>query len=110
MERIVIEFASDEKTKGPFEDVGYFQVTIEKDPARVVVDLQGITRTAMQEGKVACLFKSSKMVSGISLTSDPTEHSANLVFALKEPSSVEIFKLLNPGQPGRLVLDIKKMR
>ncbi|MDZ4662135.1 MAG: hypothetical protein SGJ18_11015 [Pseudomonadota bacterium] len=85
--------------------VGFFQVAVEKDPARLVIDLTQMQRTKVDERQLAAVFRDSGFIKSTEMTMDPEDFSTNLTFFLKKPVRV---KVSSPEKQGQILIKIEE--
>jgi hypothetical protein len=108
MERLVFDVGqnvNDDSVERP----GFFHIAIQDRPNRIVVDLENITKVKINAQQIASLFKKSPFFSKVSIYEDPFHQSLTLEFPLKVRAEMEVFELVTPGKPGRIVMDIRKL-
>ncbi len=104
LERVVIE-VGDKDANPHLKELGYFQVSLDKQHKRIVVDLAQLKLSRVSERAVQRLFKKSPIVSEVNLTLDPEDKAATLVLNLKHPVRMEVFQKTKANEPGRIVID-----
>ena len=62
---------------------GYFQVALDRDGRRLVIDLSQVTRTGVDPGQLKSALMKSKFVASTDMTMDPHDQSTNLTLTLK---------------------------
>lgn len=108
-ERVVLDIG-DINGKPVLGEIGYFHASIERNPARVVLDLAQVTRSGVDQDKLLKIFKNSPLVKSAEITYDPEDSATNLVLNFKYKTKVEVFQLNSPDAPGRIVIDMKPRR
>ncbi len=108
-ERVVLDIG-DINGKPILGEVGYYHVSIERSPARVVIDLAQVSRSGVDQDKLLKIFKSSPLVKSAEITYDPEDSATNLVLNFKYKTQVEVFEINSPNAPGRIVIDMKPKR
>ena len=73
VERIAIDIGT-EKGKAKLPHLGYFHVSIEKNPRRIVIDLEKTVKTAIDEKLISEIFKKSYFVQSAQITMDPEDY------------------------------------
>lgn len=109
MERIVIDLG-DKNGKPLRNRVSFYHVSIEKSPPRIVIDLNQISRSKVNENGLSKLFQKSPLVKSAELTSDPEDFVTKMVLNLKAPVAAEVFEMPSATKPSRVVIDIKAIR
>jgi hypothetical protein len=89
---------------------GFFHVSIEKKPARIVIDLSQVTRSKVTEMELVKIFSASPFIKSVELSMDAEDSAATLVFNTKTSVAVEVFQLPLNKKSGRLVIDVKKAK
>lgn len=90
--------------------VGHYHVGIEKNPSRVVVDLNQVMRSGISEEQLRKSFEKSTYVKAVSLRFDPEEKVTTLVLDMKKPVGVEVVEMPSKTKASRLVVDIKPVK
>jgi hypothetical protein len=90
--------------------LGAFHVALEKDPRRLVVDLSYVTQSALTNDKIEKIFAGSEFVKHVSAIQDPEDASVSLILDLSRAVAAEVYQKDRPGQPARLVIDLKESR
>lgn len=106
VERIVLDIG-DLKGEPVRNEVNFFHVSVDRDLARVVIDLSQVARSGVDQNKLAQIFKKSPLVKSAEITFDPEDVSTNLNLQLKKPALVEVFELKSTESPSRIVIDMK---
>ncbi len=108
MERVILDLGDMEgrPLKG---GASYFQASIEKNPARIVIDLAQVSRSAVTEAKLRKMFAKSPYIKSVELTADPEDRSATLVLVLKQAMGVEVFEMPSAKRASRIIVDLKKL-
>lgn len=109
MERVILDIG-DQAGKPLLNKLSYYQVSIEKNPPRIVIDLSQVNQTRVSETAIANLFAKSALVKSTSLTSDPEDNSTKLILNTKGPVAVEVFEMPSNKKASRVVLDLKKAK
>lgn len=107
MERVILDIG-DMDGRPLRGGVAYFQASVEKNPARVVLDLAQVNRSAVTEAKLKKAFLKSPYVKSVELMADPEDRSATMVLNLKENMGVEVFEMPSTTRASRIVIDLKK--
>lgn len=85
---------------------GFFQVVLDREGRRVSIDLSQVVRTAIDPAVLRKKLKSSKLVSMIDMTMDPSDSSTNITLILKKPIEIAI-ESSDASSPSRLSLTMK---
>jgi len=107
IERVVLNLgdAEGQVLKGR---LSFYQVNLEPENHRIVINLSQVARSAMNEDQINQVFKKSPFVKNVQMITDPLGDSTSLVLVLKKQVRAEIFQMTDKKSPGRLVLDLKK--
>ncbi len=106
IERVVLDVGDkDGKTARP-KEMGYFQAGVDAKKNRITVDLAQMKMSMVTEMQLQQIFKKSPYVKSAEFTLDPEDTAGTLVLNLKQPARLEAFRLVKPGKPARVVLDI----
>lgn len=105
VERVVLEMAPQGRLKT--ERPGFFHISVQKNPQRIIVDLQNVSSSKVDEDKLKKLFKTSEYLGELKIYDDHFTKNLTLEIPLKSQAKVEVFELAGVGQPGRLVIDVK---
>lgn len=108
IERVVVDIGNKE-AKPDAKDLGYFQVSMDPQNQRIVLDITQLRISKLSEQQIQEAFKKSPLVKSAELTLDPEDQSASLVLNLKQPAKLEVFQIRKSGKPARVVMDIKAM-
>ena len=108
-ERIIFDLG--DKKGDPLKgELSFYNISVEPQFKRIVVDLAQVYKTALTEKDLNAKFKTSPLVQKVFLTFDPVDQNTTIVFMLKNSAAVEAFELGDKTKnPRRLVLDIKKI-
>jgi hypothetical protein len=109
LERFVFDVGSD-KPENSAGRPGFFHITIQKSPRRVVVDLEDIDQTKFGAEQFSHLIEKSPHFSKVSFYYDAKFKNLTIEMPLKEPAKIEVFELVTVGKPGRIVLDAQAER
>ncbi len=107
IERIFFDLG-DEAGKPLKNRVSYFQVTVEKNNPRVVIDLSQMLGSDIDFAKLKKVFAKSPYVREARINYDPIDTTITVQLILKKPMQVEAFKLVAKDRPSRLVVDLKE--
>lgn len=106
-ERITIGYG-DEMGRKVIGKTGFFHVSLEQNPPRLVIDLSQVQKTAIDEKQLAAVFKNSDYISNTQMTMDPEDLSTNITLFLKNPVKARVHTNKNLRNPGQVVIDIMK--
>jgi hypothetical protein len=106
-ERLVFDVG--QKKSSGIERPGFFHISIQESPKRVVVDLENVTQTNVDARQIAKLFSKSPFFSKVSIYEDGTHKNLTLELPLKVKAQMEVFELVTPGKPGRIVMDVRNL-
>ena len=109
LERVILDIG-DRDGKPLLNKLGYFHVSVEQNPSRVVIDLSQVNRSAVSEAGISRIFSKSPFVKTVEMMMEPEDNSAKLVLNTKVPVAAEIFKLPSASKASRIVIDIKKAK
>lgn len=109
LERLIVDIG-DDQLKPRRDAIGSYHVAIERDPSRLVLDLSYIHKSALTEGQMQNIFKSSPFIKEVKAVMDPEDHSLSLVLTLKKHVALEVYEMAKGSQPSRLVIDLKGAR
>ena len=84
----------------------YYQVSLEKNPSRLVVDLSQLSRAKFKESQLKSLFKNSAHIKNVELTTDPEDQSTSIVFNLKKAVAVAVFEIQSQHRPTQIVIEV----
>ena len=90
--------------------VGHYHVGIEKNPSRIVVDLNQVQSSGVSEEQLRKIFEKSAFVKVISLRFDPEEKVTTMVLEMKKPVGVEVVEMPSNTKASRLVIDVKSIK
>ncbi|MGE0529099.1 MAG: hypothetical protein AB7G93_17890 [Bdellovibrionales bacterium] len=105
LERVVIELG-DSELRPLGKKMGYFQVSMDAQKRRLVLDLSQLRLSRISERQVRHLFRSSPHVASVDFTLDPEDKAGTLVLNLKKPMRLEVFQLTGDKKNGRIVMDL----
>lgn len=86
-------------------NVGFFQVAVENDPARVIIDLTQMHYSKIDERQVAAIFRDSGLIKSTDMTIDPEDFSTNLTLFLNKPVRV---KVTSPEKQGQIRIKLEE--
>lgn len=106
VERIFLDMGdfAGEPLKG---GVGHFHVGIEKNPSRVVIDLNQVQRAGITEKQLVKTFEKSPFVKTATMRFDPEEQVTTMILEMKKPVGVEVIELPSKTKASRIVVDLK---
>jgi hypothetical protein len=107
-ERLVFDLGDKGKTDG-VERPGFFHISVQYSLKRIVIDLENVAESEVNSEQVAKLFKNSTTFSKVSMVSDSLHKNLTIELPLKKKSEVEVFELVTPGKPGRIVMDTRPL-
>jgi hypothetical protein len=107
IERIFLDLG-DERGQPLILKISYFQVGVEKDLSRVVIELSQMSASAVDAKKMSKVFLNSPYVKAATIQYDPIDASLSIQLNLKKKMMVEAFQLISPDKAGRIVVDLKE--
>ena len=108
-ERISLVYA-DKAGERIHEKVGYFHMSLEQKPARLVIDLSQVGSTKINEKQVAQIFKKSKLVKRTVMTIDPEDNSTNLTLYFKRHVKARVSTLVKGKSGGKVFIDLAEIK
>lgn len=84
---------------------GYFNLTLDRDARRIVIDLAQVTKTGVDPAELKRRFASSKMILSSEMTMDPLDATTNLTLTTRQAVDVVVSTQSSP-QSG-VVIEIK---
>lgn len=102
-ERLILNYG-DRFGKPLKGEPGFFQVALDRDGRRIVIDLSQVARTGVDPTQLRAALIRSKFVASSEMTMDPQDQSTNLTLLLKSP--VELRISTDAGARSRIVLDL----
>lgn len=108
IERLVFDLGGQTADDG-VERPGFFHITIQSKPQRIVVDLENVTNSKVTAQQISRLFSKSPYLSKISIFEDPFHQDMTIELPLKVAAQMEAFELVTAGKPGRIVVDITNL-
>lgn len=105
IERVVLNLG-DEQGRLLKGRLSFFQVNVEPEKSRVVINLSQVAETQVSEGELKNAFKNSPFVRSAKLIPDLNGGEMSLVLQLKREAKAEVFQMVEKGKPGRLVVDL----
>lgn len=106
LERIVVAMG-DAEAKPLKDELGFFQVSLDRSNKRLVLDVAQLKLSKVTEGQVQQLFRQSPYVARVRLTLDPEDSAATLLVDFKTEMKLETYQL---HKPARIVMDLKPLR
>lgn len=106
MDRVVIDIGAMSPGES-LREMGYFHVSVEKKPARIVIDLPHVKALGKSLEDFHKAFYTSPFIDKYRLIANPVDSSMQILLELRRPVSVEVFQVLTSGKNPRLVLDLK---
>jgi hypothetical protein len=104
-ERIIITYG-DQRGRPLKKPPGYFHVSVDENPPRVVIDLAQVQKTAVDDQDLARLLADSILVKSTDMTMDPEDMSTNLTLLLKKQAHVKVsYALKSTG--AQLIIDLR---
>lgn len=105
-ERFVISYG--DVSGKPFKgEPGFFQVELDRDARRIVIDMAQMSRTAIAPNQLAKVLGTSKYVASTEMTMDPHDGSTNITLALKTPVKMSVNSV--KGAQGRIVIEVQPL-
>ncbi len=106
-ERLVISYG--DRLGKPFRgEPGYFQVALDRESRRIVIDLAQVNRTAIEPRTLSKNLADSKFISKSEMTMDPADGSTNITLNLRAP--VRIAVAARSAEQGQIVIDLQESR
>lgn len=87
---------------------GYFHISLEKNPDRLVIDLSQVQKTAVDEKQLAAIFRNSELISGTQMTMDPEDLSTNITLYLRNQVRARVKANTDGKKPGQVSVDLIK--
>lgn len=106
IERVFLDLGND-KGKPLKNKVNYFQVSIDRENSRIVMDLSQMLASGVDSAKIKKIFAASPYVRDAEINYDPLDTTITIQFFLKKKVRIEAFKMVAKDSASRLVLDIK---
>lgn len=106
-ERLIFDFG-DKDGKPLMGRVGFFHVAIDAQKKRIIIDLDQVQKSKLDQQKLLEIIKKSPFIKSAHMTFDPQDLSTNLTLNMKGPIEVEVFEMPSQKQASRLVLDLKR--
>ncbi len=109
IERVILDIG-DKEGQPLLNQLGYFHVSVEKNPPRVVIDLSQVRRSKVTEMEISRLFSKSPFIRDVELSMQAEDSSAKLVLNTRKPVAAEIFEMPSSKKASRIVIDLKKAK
>ena len=106
-ERIVLDMGEGLEER-PVDRPGFFHISIQKNPRRVVIDLENTEKAKVTAQQVTRLLKKSPYFSKADFYSDHRSKNLTIELSLKNRAQIEVFELVSIGKSGRIVIDAKR--
>lgn len=87
---------------------GFFQVVLDRDGRRLVIDLAQVNRTAIDPDGLRKRLKDFKNLASLDMTMDPTDASTNITLTFKEPVELTV-ESSDDASPSRIGLSLKRV-
>lgn len=107
IERIFFDLG-DEHGKPLKNRVSYFQVSVEKENSRIVIDLSQMLASGIDAAKLKKIFQQSPYVKQAKINYDPIDASISIQLWTKKRVQIEAFKLPASDKASRIVVDLKE--
>jgi hypothetical protein len=85
---------------------GYFQVELQNNSKRVVIDFAQMPASRIQAAKLKEKLKDSYFVQNAKVLSDPTDSTLSLILDLKKPAKLKVFQVPGSKTTSKVVLDL----
>lgn len=108
VERLIFEMGDEQGL--PAKTLGFFQVNLDAKLRRIDVDLSQMRGAALDQKKVADLFKTSPFVKMVKLTYDPEDRAILMQVFLKQKVEMEVFEIPAKNKFSRIAIDMRKVR
>lgn len=108
VERLIFEMGDEQGL--PAKTLGFFQVNLDAKLRRIDVDLSQMRGAALDQKKLADLFKTSPFVKTVKLTYDPEDRAILMQVFLKQNVEMEVFEIPAKNKFSRIALDMRKVR
>jgi hypothetical protein len=105
-ERLVLDMGGDDDA--PVDRPGFFHVSIQKTPRRVVIDLENTEKFRVTAQQVTRLLSKSPFFTRAEFYADHQSKNLTIELPLKTRAQIEVFELVSIGKPGRIVIDVKR--
>ena len=88
----------------------YYHVAVEGKEKRIVINLEDVTASRLDEDQIKTILKSSPYVADVSLRVDGAEKLTHLHILLKTNVEAEVFELPAKDYGGRIAVDVRPKR
>lgn len=105
MERVVLDIG-DLVGKPAKNEMAYHHVNVDGRRKQIVVELGQVARSGVDQDQLRRVFRKSPYVKSADIIFDPEDLTTTLVLGLKRKTKVEVFNLVSPDQPSRIVIDM----
>lgn len=106
IERLIFEMGNERGQ--PAKNLGYFQVNLNKKLRRIDIDMSQMRGAALDQKKIADLFKASPFVKTVKMNYDPEDRAILMQVFLKQNVEMEVFQIPAQNKFSRIALDIRK--
>lgn len=86
---------------------GFYQIALDRDARRLVIDLAQVNKTAVDPQKLARILLASKLVASSEITMDPYDGSTNITLLLKEPVRLKVGSDI--GRQASVVIELERI-
>lgn len=107
IERLIFEMGNERGQ--PSKNLGYFQVNLNKNLRRIDVDLSQMRGAALDQKKIADLFKASPFVQNVKMNYDPEDRAILMQVFLKQNVEMEVFQIPAQNKFSRIAIDMRKV-
>ncbi|MDZ4678004.1 MAG: hypothetical protein SGI74_10925 [Oligoflexia bacterium] len=108
LERLVLDIAHKDGGKLALRP-GFFHVAVQGNQRRVVIDLENVIPSKINNPILKQLLSKSKFFSTGTMYYDESNKNLTIEMLLKSKAQVEVFELVSTDKPGRIVVDVKGM-
>jgi hypothetical protein len=105
-ERIVLTYG-DRYGNSLKNEPGFYQVSLDRNARRLVIDLAQINKTTLDPMKLTRIMTASQLVSASEISMDPSDGSTNITFVLKEPVRLKI--TTEDSRSARILIDLERV-
>lgn len=109
MERVVLDIG-DLLGKPALNALAYHHVNVDAQKKQLTVEMNQVARSALDQETVKTLFKDSPYVRSADLIFDPEDLTTSLILDFNTKTKVEVFHLVSPEDPSRIVIDILPLK
>jgi hypothetical protein len=106
-ERLVLDMGDGAEGR-PVDRAGFFHVSIQKSPRRVVIDLENTEKSNVTAQQVTRALRKSPYFAKAEFFFDHRSKNLTIELPLKSRAQIEVFELVSIGKPGRIVIDAKR--